>query len=169
MAKKNESIESAPSFIVLSWDDFNSAAPELCKPEAVNLVDTLEGTWAKEEGAIIVGEVSHLYTWTPKDDDGYERGDEEGGSAVMVGVCLIVRTPTLCRTDRGKEMVPAGSKVGVTLAKKLRGIQYQRPGDVVGIQAVRLVDLGKKSVWEYRVRASAAARPEPMVIPELPF
>ena len=178
-SKKPESTETVnpeTKMVVRSWDDFCTLAPELAAPEAVNLVDTLDGTWAKEKGAIIVGEISHLYTWEPKkngygDESGDENGDEESeGAKMMIGVCLILRAPVLCKTEDGIRPLPAGSKVGVTLAKKLRGIQFQRPGDVIGIQAVRLVPFtSTRSVWEYRVRASTPARPEPMIIPSLPF
>lgn len=162
MATTKNTSSPAPIMKVLTWDElaarFQEEAPDI-KP--VTVVDTLRGTWKKTEGAVILGIISHLYTFNENQD---------GELLTLTGVALEIKAPCQVKVNGKVEMAVPGDKVGVTLSKKLRAILHLRTGDLVGIMAEREVELeGGRRVWEFKVRASAPLQKEPMAVPDLPF
>ena len=130
-------------------------APELA--DGVNVVDELAGTWAKEKSPIIIGRLSHAYSWDAADDQGIHK--------TMYGVALVTRNEVMVNADDGVCPAEPGSMVGVTLADKLLGLLYLRPDDVVGIQFMGKASLkGGRSCGRYRLRSSSGLRETPMTV-----
>jgi hypothetical protein len=161
MSKQNETKPTS----MITWDELASQFKELTTPEAATVVDTLAGTWAKEKGAVIVGVISHLYTWGAPNDDG-----EVG---VMHGLAVTLNAPTKVNTDAGRIIVKEG-KVGITLSRKLKPLLYLRPGDTIAVLCLGETQFktgeGKiRRAWNFKVQSNAQLRPEPMVTVDLPF
>lgn len=161
MASKKEA--QASNIIGYSREDLvktlATVAPEL--ESGVTVADELVGTWCKEQTPVVVGEVTHLYSWDVVIND--HRGQPTGEVKTVYGLGVKLRAECVVQGDGDVFPAQPGDVIGITLAEKLEALRFQRPGDVVAVQYLGKVDLkGGRTCGRYQARASNPPRETPM-------
>ena len=140
MAKKNQKSESVESTVSAGQALFNSLAGQ-------TVVKELDGMWAKEPGACIVGKISHVFSYRPK------RPGPDGTRREVIGLAFMTTQPCQATQDGETYDFPAGYLVGVTLSSKLQELLQYAIGSELAILAEREIDLGSgQSCWQYQVK-----------------
>lgn len=127
----------------------------------VTLVDELAGTWAKEACPLLVGRISHAYSWETVNR-------KTGEVKTMYGVAVDLVTSTTINGPQGLQEGEPGDKVGVTLADKLMQLRYLRPGNLVACEFLGMADFKDDESGEarrcgrYRVHSDTLPKRTPM-------
>lgn len=151
--------EAQNNIIGVSREDLSVLAPEL--EGGVTVADELTGTWCKEQSPVIVGEITHLYSWEVVIVD--QKGQPTGESKTVYGIGVKLRAECVVQADGDSFPAQPGDVVGITLSEKLETLRYQRPGDIIAVQYIGKAELkGGRTCGRYRARSSNAPRETPM-------